>query len=361
MFAYINQYFLQHRTVQILLGVLTGLCLAGFLAVFAGESFVRFFAILGAGVFGTPYDFGITLYYVSILLLSGLAVTIPIRAGLFNIGAEGQILLGALTTVFLGLSLPAEVPRPVILSIIVFGAALSGALWAALAGLIRAYRGGHEVISTIMLNFVAAGFTNWVTIQWMQDPNDPSPVSRTIDPSLMLDRIAVFQDAPVTKFLFFGIFVSILTWVMMTFTTFGFRQNVVRSSEKAARVSGINVPRIQWVSMFLGGSLAGVAGAVMVLAFAGKFRLGMAEGFGFMGIPVALLASGHAIAGMASAFLFAFLHHGSAAFDLESEFVTRDMVYVMQALIVLSVIGVPVLISRFIEIRRKKNGVLWNT
>jgi ABC-type uncharacterized transport system permease subunit len=340
--------FLVHKIYNILrpLGsVALGLLIGSLVAWVAGENPLAVLKIMGVGVFGSPYDVGMTLYYATILSLTGLAVAVPFRCGVFNIGGEGQLLIGAFCAAIVASQLAStlelssfQLSPGMHVLIVVVSAGLAGGVWGSVAGWIRAYRGGHEVISSIMLNFIAAALTSWLTLSFFLAPNSQSPETQEIDPAYMLSKWAFFEGSPVTSMLLMAFALSVLLWSLYRFHSFGFKQNATKSAERAAEIGGIDISRQRFLAMTLGGVLAGLAGAAMVMSSAGKFRLDMSDGFGFMGIPVALLAKGHMMGTFFAAILFAALHHGASALDLEAQFVTRDLALIIQAIVVVIVV-----------------------
>src|SRR3989454_2648976 len=192
------------KLLQPVLAVVVGLALGLAVTRLAGESPWHVLQILAKSAFGSRYDFGMTLFYTTPLILTGLSVAIAFHAGLFNIGAEGQLTLGALAAaavgaVWPGLSWPAA---PVFAA----GAALlAGTVWGAIPGWLRAKRGSHEVINTIMLNFIAAGIASYVTLYLLKNPDTQNPETRPIGPSYLIHQFGFFGGAPVSTALLLAI------------------------------------------------------------------------------------------------------------------------------------------------------------
>ena len=302
----------------------------------AGESPWHILRILGKSAFGSSYDFGMTLFYSTPLILTGLAVAVPFRAGLFNIGAEGQLTLGALAAAAVGALWPG-LPWPVAPALAGLAAILAGTIWGAIPGWLRAKRGSHEVINTIMLNFVAAGLASYVTLYLLKNPDSQNPETRPIGAGYLIQQFGVFGGAPVSMALPLAVVASVLVWVLLWRTVLGYEMRAVGQSEAAARAAGINPGRMRIIALSVGGGLAGLVGVGEVLGNAGKFRLGFSPEYGFMGIAVALLGRNQPAGVIAAALLFGALHKGTADLDLETEHVTRELSLVLQALIILSV------------------------
>lgn len=334
-----------------------GLILGCLVTVFARENPIEIARIIVVGAFGSSYDFGLTLYFTAILTFTGLAVSIPFRAGLFNIGGEGQLNVACLaaaasSAAIAGMASTVTVYTVVGVTVIgVLVGGVAGGLWSGLCGWIRAYRGGHEVISTIMMNFIAGGLTSWLVTAYLQSPESQSPVTTPVAESLLWPRS--FNGAPVSWVLLFIPLICGLIQVGFHRSRLGFSMKATASNETAAALAGINIKKTRFVAMLLGGACAGVAGAIMVFQDAGQYRVEMGSGFGFMGIPVALLGEGHPVGVLLSAFLFAFLYQGSSALDIEASHVGRDLAQVIQAIVVVVVIS-KVYFNRHVKADGKK-------
>ena len=336
-----NIWMVAREGVIVLLSLVVGLGFGCVLGWWAGESPERLLAIIFDGAFGTPYDVGMVLYFFTILIATGLAVAIPLQAGIFNIGAEGQVLMGAFAAGLVGAYAPEQTPHVVAVLLAFVASALTSGIWAAIAGWIRAYRGGHEVISSIMLNFVAAGLTSWLVVSYLQAWDSQNPELATIHEVFKLGRLEYFDGAPVTiGILIACIGVSAFGLVLGNLSS-GFRMKIVRRSPDAARAAGYDTKQIVFWSLTWGGAACGLAGAVMVLGESWRFRVEMADGFGFLGIPVALLGRGRPLGVLFAALLFSVLHHGSGLLDIESSKVGRDLAQVIEAVVMLSVIALP--------------------
>jgi simple sugar transport system permease protein len=324
------------RFLQPILAVFVGLSLGLAVTWIAGENPWHVFKILGLGAFGSPYDFGMTLFYATPLVFTGLSVAIAFHAGLFNIGAEGQLTLGALAAATLGALWP-QCPRIVAPLLAVLAAILVGTVWGAIPGWLRARRGSHEVINTIMLNFVAVGLSSYVTLYLLKNPETQNPETRTIGAGYMIHQFAMFGGAPVSLALPLAILSAGCVWFFLAKTVWGYELRAVGQSESAARAAGISAANVRILALSLAGALAGLVGVAEVLGNVGRFKIGFSPEYGFMGIAVALLGRNHPFGILAAALLFGALHKGATALDLETEHVTRDLSLILQALILLSV------------------------
>jgi simple sugar transport system permease protein len=324
------------RTLQPLLSLLLGL-LAGLLVTwFAGESPWHVLRILGQGAFGSGYDLGLTLFYTTPLIFTGLSVAVAFQAGLFNVGAEGQLTAGALAAAAVGGLWP-RLPAPAAPWLAGLAALLAGTFWGAIAGWLRARRGSHEVINTIMLNFIAAGLASYVALYPLRNPESQNAETRPIGPGYLISQFALFSGAPVSAALPLAILAAVLVWVLLWRTGLGYELRAVGQGEAAARAAGIDAGRVRIIALSLAGGLAGLVGVGEVLGNAGKFRVDFSPEYGFIGIAVALLGRNHPAGIVAAALLFGALHKGAAALDLETEHVTREVSLLFQALIILCV------------------------
>ncbi len=319
-----------------ILAALVGLFLGVSVTYFAGEDPFNVLRVIFLGGMGTPYAFGLSLFFAVPLIFCGLAVALPFKAGLFNVGAEGQLYMGAMATVATALLFP-EIPAP-------YGAILAGAsgfvvggLWGGLAGWLRAYRGSHEVIACIMLNFVASGLTSYAALYLFPSLDSQNPESREVNASYMLPVLEFFDGAPLSYGLLLAPLLACIVWFLLAKTSLGFAIRVSGSNPDAARLAGINSKRLQVLTMVLAGGMAGLVGIAEVLTQTGRFRLGFSPDYGFIAIPVALLARSHPIGLVISAVFFGVLQKGTAELDLETTYVTRDLAAILQAMVMLCV------------------------
>lgn len=311
-----------------------GLALGLGLTALAGENPIHVLAVMGKSAFGTGYDLGLTMFYATPLILCGLSVALAFHAGLFNIGAEGQLTLGALAAAWVGTSFH-SLPGVVAPFVAAFAAALAGAAWGFLPGWLKVKRGSHEVINTIMLNFVAFGLVNWLVTGPLRSATSHNPETSEVAPQYLIR--GHFGESPVSLALPLAAILAVVLWLILYRTSWGFSVRAAGQNEEAARFGGLSVGRARIWAMAGAGALAGLVGVGEVLGSAGKFRLGFSADFGFIGIAVALLARNHPLLVVPSAVLFAALHKGAADLDIETENVTRDLSVILQAVVILSV------------------------
>ena len=294
----------------------------------------------------TGFGLGYTLYYTTPLIFTGLSVAVAFHCGLFNIGAEGQLYFGALGIALASHFFPMSSHAAVVLG--VAAALLLGGIWGALPGLLKAARGTHEVIATLLLNFIALSIVDWAILYPLKNPEVQNPETRdialgyvlpTLDGILSRWGIPFFASTPVNPSLFLAILLAIgLSWFLKR-TTLGFELRAAGENPRAARFMGVSVGRVSVISFGLSGALAGLVGVNEVMGNQHKLMEGFSPQYGFTGIAVALLARNHPIGILASALLFGALHNGSRELEFLSEKVTKELSLVIQAILIASVAG----------------------
>lgn len=321
---------------QPIFAVLFGLFVGLGVSAIAGENPFHVLEVLFKSAFGSPYDVGMTLYYATPLLLTGLSVAVAFQAGLFNIGGEGQLAMGALAAAAVGILCPglSSPLAPILASVAAF---IGGAFWGFIPGWLKARRGSHEVINTIMLNFIAAGVTSWVVLRYLPNPESQNPETAQVGSAYLIPQFAFFNGAPVSVALPLALGVAFLVWIFLYKTVKGFELRATGQNETAAFRAGIKPASVQIFALTLAGGLSGLIGVSEVLGNSGRFVLNFSPGYGFIGIAVALLGRNRPLGVVAAAVLFGALHKGSADLDFETKHVTRDLSMILQALVILSV------------------------
>lgn len=274
------------RSVRVpLVAVLLALAIGAILLALSGANPFEAYGALWQGAFGSPTAIQRTLEKSTPLIFSGLAVAFAFKAGLFNIGAQGQLLLGAIVAAYVGFSiegLPAIIHAP--LALLAGGAA--GALYGAIPGALKVYTGAHEVITTIMLNYIAINITDYLADGPWKDVAAGNIVART-------PLIAPSAELPLLGSVPFGfilaLIAAVVTWWLLFRTTLGYEIRTVGLNSSAAQYAGISVARIIILAMVISGFLAGLGGAVETQGIIGRFQPGFNVGLGFDGITVALL------------------------------------------------------------------------
>ncbi|HEY0867383.1 MAG TPA: ABC transporter permease [Fimbriimonas sp.] len=291
------------------------------------------------GSLGSPRAISGSIREMTPLLIAGLAVFIALRAGLFNIGVEGQLLVGAFTCAVVALRAPG--PTGAMLGAVSGMAA--GALWAYPAGLIKAYRNGHEVITTIMLNNIAGYLTSYLVAGPFIAPPGDYPATATLGEAT---RLGNFLEGPVAVnwAIPIGLLATAGLALWLRYTVSGYELLAVGANPTAARFSGVDPARVVVRSMLASGAIAGLAGALQVLAYEHRFYADFSPGYGFDALGVALLAGGSAFGVIPSAFVFGALSRGGI----------RLAIYEVPKGIVGVILGLMILIAAAIRYRKVK-------
>lgn len=324
--------------LRIGVALLTALALALLVIALAHGDPARSLAALVQGAFGSPYNVGNTLSKTTPLLLTGLGVALAFRARLWNIGGEGQLLVGTVAAAAVGAYALKGLPGPLLIPLLLVGGAGAGALWAGLAGWMRIVRGVPEVISTIMLNFVAAQLLSYLVgfRGPLQEASQAQPASEALPPSAMLPN--ALPASPLHAGFALALVAALVVFAYLHQTRGGFAVRVVGANPDAARVAGIDVERTQLMTMMGSGALCGLAGAVELSGALGQFSADYAPGYGFTAIAVALLGRLNPGGIVLSALFFGALLAGSGSME-RSAGVSSVLVYVIQAVALLVLLG----------------------
>lgn len=290
------------------------------------------------GAFGSWYAFGSgTLVRATPLILTGLAVAIAFRAGVFNIGADGQLLIGAAAASAVALGAP-TLPAIVLLPLVLVAAAVAGGAWAAIAGVLRRRFHVLEVISTLMLNFVAAYLVSYLVRGPLQEPTHIYPQTPTIVAAAQLPRLSSTSRLHLGFAL--ALFACGAVWWFIRFTAAGFRLRAVGANPFAARSAGrIEVERVAMRAFVISGAVAGLAGGIEVTGVTYALYENLSPGYGFTAIAVALLARLNALGVIATGVLFGALEAGADAMQRDAG-VPSVTVAIIEAAIILAVLAV---------------------
>jgi len=289
------------------------------------------YGALLSGALGTRQGFAETLVQMTAFLFAGLGVALAFRAGLFNIGAEGQLTVGALATAVVAAGL--HLPRPIELPLCLLAGALAGGAWAAIAGLLRARFGASEVITTIMLNYIAFLGANYLVSGPLQG-NVAAPETALISPTAMLAPIVPETRLTAAFPLAIVIALALAWWLRRTVA--GYELRAVGRSERAARYAGIDVRRTIVQAMAMSGGLAGLAGATEVLGLFHRFNVQLSPGYGFTSIAVALIGGSDPLGVIFSSFFFGLMQNGALSMQALAG-VPKDLVSIVEGLVILFV------------------------
>lgn len=293
------------------------------------------FAALIDGAFGSLDSLSETAVKTCPLLLTGLAIAVAFQAGVWNIGAEGQLLMGALAMTFLGTRLGESLPRPLALPVALSGAALLGALWAGLAAQLKLRRQVNEVISTIMLNFVALGLISYLVQGPLMESSGSYPQSDTLLPNFLMPRWSPYR---IHLGLLLGLCLAFAVHVLLFRSVAGYEIRASGLNAAAARLAGIDVPRRLLLALMISGALAGLAGAVEVSAVTRRLYERLSPGWGFTAIAVALLGRLSPPGVVVAALFFGALDAGSNAMQRAAG-VSSVLVSIIQATVILFLVA----------------------
>jgi general nucleoside transport system permease protein len=279
---------------------------------------------------------------------AALAVAVGFRMNLFNIGVDGQYRLAAMLAASLGGAI--SLPAPLHAIVIIGAAGLVGAMWAGIAGLLKVYRGVSEVISTIMLNFVATGLVAYLLAPGrlaVTTAGSNNIGTKPIKASGQVPGIGLIPGSPLKVYglVFLAVLVGIAYWFLIERTRFGFELRATGTNEAAAVASGVDVKRMVLISMLISGAVAGLVGMPQLLGSSYTYSLDFPAGLGFTGIAIALLGRNTAVGVAIGALLFGFLDNASQILDLEG--VAKEIVLITQGVIVLSVVVAYELVRRY--------------
>jgi len=334
------------------IGILVG-ALAGSLVILAkGVNPVHAYAALMEGAVGSMDNFASSLIKTIPLGLTGLAVVISYRAGIFNIGAEGQLQIAAIAVTLIGTQIRGLGPVLHIL-LCLLAAALAGGVCALLPGIAKAYKGFNEIVITMLFNYIAILFVGFMVQGPMKMKNQYYPQSAPLFPSAKLPYIIPHTRLHAGIILL--IIISIVTYLVLFKTAFGFKIRAVGFNQRAALYGGIDSRRVMVVAMVISGAVAGVAGGVEIMGVHGRLIENFSPGYGYDAIAVALLADLHPIWLLLSAFFFGALRNGASSMQISTG-VPVSFVYIIQALAVLFVVG-STGVPRFIKkVRRARKN-----
>ena len=326
-----------------LLNLLLAFLVSGMVVLWIGENPLDALAVIIKGSVGSPYSWGYTLYYTTNFIFTGLAVAVAFHAKMFNIGGEGQATLGGLGAALVCLSFDwphwlLAFPGAII------GAAVFGAAWAAIPAYLQARRGSHIVITTIMFNFIAYALLVYLLVHVMKAPGSMAPETRSFAPGAhlptaheMLAWIGVpFPKSPPLNVSFLlGLASCVAVWALIWRTRLGYSIRAFGHSEPAAVYAGISPFRVIMISMLISGGLAGLMAVNTVAGEAERLLIDSVQGAGFVGIAVALMGRSHPVGVLLAAFLFGILYQGGVELEFEMPAVSREMIVVIQALVIL--------------------------
>lgn len=323
------------------IAVLAAFVVGAVLVLVIGDSPIETYRLMFGSALSWPDGIGYTLFYATPLIFTGLAVLVAFRCGLLNIGAEGQLYVAAFAAAWVGITL-AQRSGWILIPLCFAAAIIAGGFWGAIPGILKARFGSHEVINTIMLNFIAVAFISYLTQYHYRIPGDPIMETAPIGAGAFIPRLGKFipglpERIPVNIAFVLALICCLLVYLFLWRTKWGYELRATGSNPSAAEYGGISVRKQIVVAMTISGALAGMVGINEVLGYRHRYYDGFSDNYGFTGIAVALLGRNHPVGVLISAFLFAILQRGGIPVDAFTQHVTKDIVQVLQATIILFV------------------------
>ncbi|MGA2668025.1 MAG: ABC transporter permease [Ignavibacteria bacterium] len=319
-----------------------------------GKNPIEVYNILIAQTLGNSYGIGQVLFKTTPLIFTGLAVAFAFKAGLFNIGAEGQLNIGAFATAWVGFTLTA-LPSYLLIPLCLISGVLGGGLWGGIAGYLKAKFGSHEVINTIMLNFIAAALVSYLVNEVYNVPATiHSPEISTAAQITRLDSMTdLFKGSPFNLSFLIAILCCGIMYYVIWRTPFGYDIRTLGSNRSAAEYAKMNIGKLVTYSMTISGAFAGLVGCNFVLGYEHYFELGFSEGAGYIGIAVALIARNNPWAVILTAFFFGILEYGGLTINT---IVPKELVAILQAILIFFTI----IIAKIFERIKLKPKVAFN-
>ncbi|MGK2852208.1 MAG: ABC transporter permease [Candidatus Limnocylindrales bacterium] len=302
------------------------------------------------GALGGPKAIANTLNAATPLIFTGLSVAFGFRAGLFNIGANGQLLMGAFFSAIIGSIV--GIPFPIALLMAIVAGAIGGAIWGFIPGVLKAWRGAHEVVVTIMLNSTAYLLLNLLASQVFKDPAATFPRTAPVSPEAILPII--LADTRLHGGIILALLTAVVIWFLLFKTTLGFEIRTVGANASAARYAGIRPGAITVLTMSIAGGLAGIGGSVEILGTTKSYPAEYIVNYGFDGIAVALLGRAHPIGVVGGALLFGIMRAGAGSMQRATD-IPVDIISIVQGVILLF-IAAQVIIQRLLPAARARRG-----
>jgi simple sugar transport system permease protein len=352
-----------------LIAVVAAFFVGGIIVALIGDDPIETYKLLIGSALSWPDGIGYTLFYATPLIFTGLALAVAFRCGLLNIGAEGQLIVAAFATAWVCITF-ANLSAWLLIPLACLTAILSGAVWGAVPGILKARFGSHEVINTIMMNFIAAGLVSALTQSYYKVQGDPILETQPIGNQALtppgsnahIPRLGQFlpglpERIPLNIAFLLALLACVLVYVFLWRTKWGYEIRATGANPSAAEYGGISVRKQIMLAMAVSGGLAGMVAINEVLGYRYRYYHGFSPGYGFTGIAVALLGRNHPLGVLLAALLFGALIRGGLFVDIFTEHVSKDLVMVLQALVILFIAAEGLFrrsLGRFGLLRRSK-------
>ena len=344
-----------------LIAVLAAFLVGAIVVLLIGDDPIETYKLLIGSALSWPDGIGYTLFYATPLIFTGLAVAVAFRCGLLNIGAEGQLYVAAFAAAWVGITFGgvegksvANLSAWLLVPLACLAAILMGALWGAIPGVLKAKTGAHEVINTIMMNFIALALVSWLTQYHYKAQGDPILQTVPVGAAAQITRLGKLvpglpERIPLNVAFLLALLACALVYVFLWRTKWGYEIRATGANPTAAEYGGISTARQIVLAMAVSGGLAGMVGINEVLGYRYRYydSFSSGVGYGFTGIAVALLGRNHPVGVIFAALLFGALQRGSLFVDIFTTHVSKDLVAVLQALVILFVAAEPWFRARF--------------
>lgn len=328
-----------------ILNLVSALLVAALVIKLLGESPVESLGILLNSAVMNPEGLAYTLFYASTFIFTGLAVSIAMKAGLFNIGAEGQMYVGGLGLTLVMLAFDHTLSPWLLVPLGMIGSAVFGALWAFIPGYLQAKRGSHVVVTTIMFNFIAASLMNFLIVKYLVPEGEQNPASRPFTEAGQMPRLSTWfagadgtsplGDAPLNITFLIAIAALVIYGVVVWRSSFGYKLRATGLNHSAAHYAGVSISRMIIVTMLISGALAGLGAVNSVMGSTHYLSLNFPAGAGFIGIAIALMGRQHPVGIFLSSVLFGALIQGGFDLSLEKPNIPQETIIFIQGLIIL--------------------------
>jgi ABC-type uncharacterized transport system permease subunit len=340
-----------------LAAVIAAFVVGGIIVLLIGDNpFTAFYHLIGNS-FGSLNDIGYTLFLATPFIFTGLAVAVAFRCGMLNIGAEGQLYVAAFAAAWVGIKFGgtvvnifgkeenwswASLPSMLLIPMCILAAVAAGGIWGAIPGILKAKFGSHEVINTIMLNFVAVALVSYFTQYYYKIPGDPIMQTAEIGTNAHIPRISQYipgmpDFVPLSVAVLLAVAMCFFVYIFLWKTKWGYELRAVGENPSAAEYGGISPKKQIVLAMTISGAIAGMVAIGEVLGYRHRYYDGFSDGWGYLGIAVALLGRNHPLGIFLAAIFFAVLKRGEIFVDIETKFVSKDVVEVLVAVTIIFV------------------------
>lgn len=338
-----NNYKIAYKVSVVVIAILAALMVGAIIIIAVGGDVFETYWIIISMPFKNLRSFSEVLIRMIPLLIIALGISVSSRCGIINIGAEGQMYMGIIAATAIATNC-GSLPKIILVPMCIVAAGIAGGLYGFIPGWLKAKLEVSELLSTVMLNYVATQFFNFCIRVPLLDPNEKSgtPMSRRIAENATLSRL--FKGMSLHQGIFLAIILVVIIYILMFKTTWGYKMRAAGASKRAARYGGINVPKYLIIAMVISGACAGMAGAVELMGVQGRAVAGMTSGYGFSGVVVALFGALHPLWIVPASFFFGILLYSQVNLQILTS-VPPNLVKALQGLIILIIVAVQMVIS----------------